>query len=261
MKKTAIALLAAGIAFGSMAGTAMGATKLESTVGSLKGIDYRWGGTTTAGFDCSGFTMYVFGKFGIDLPHQSKAQAKMGFKVARDELRPGDLVFFNTNGKGISHVGIYMGNGDFAHSSSKYGVRISGLSDSYYNKRYVTARRILGGENYLKIATEAAKEAPKVAVETPNEQAPKQEAPQQEVAEQEAAEQAVSDQAPVESADSEPEVTEPEVTEPEVTEPEVAEPAADPVAYYTEQSELASEESQSASIIEALAVTLSDEKQ
>ncbi|WP_407673151.1 C40 family peptidase [Paenibacillus alkalitolerans] len=157
MKKASIALLAAGIAFGSMAGTAMAATTLERTVDSVIGVDYRWGGTTTDGFDCSGFTSYIFKKLGVDLPHQSKAQAKMGVKVGRDELRPGDLVFFNTSGSGISHVGIYMGNDEIAHSSSKHGVRISSMSDSYYTKRYVTARRILGSEAYAKFATEAPK--------------------------------------------------------------------------------------------------------
>jgi murein DD-endopeptidase / murein LD-carboxypeptidase len=174
LKKLSIALLAAGIALTSMAAPAMAATKLEQTVDKVLGVSYRWGGTTTAGFDCSGFTMHVFEKFGISLPHQTKSQAKKGVKVAKSELRPGDLVFFNTNGKGISHVGVYMGNGEFAHSSSKYGVKISKLSEAYYANRYVTARRILSVAGYEKFAVEAPKS---VAKDVAKESAPLPEAP------------------------------------------------------------------------------------
>jgi hypothetical protein len=174
LKKLSIALLAAGIALSSMAAPAMAATKLEQTVDKVLGVDYRWGGTTTAGFDCSGFTMHVFEKFGISLPHQTKSQAKKGVKVAKSELRPGDLVFFNTNGKGISHVGVYMGNGEFAHSSSKYGVRISKLSEAYYTKRYVTARRILSVAGFAKFASDAPKSVAQDVAKAP---APPPEAP------------------------------------------------------------------------------------
>ena len=116
------------------------------------GTPYVWGGTTAAGFDCSGFILYLLKKFNVDdLPRTSQSQAKVGTPVAKDNLRPGDLVFFNTIGTGISHAGIYLGDNEFAHSSSSKGVRISKLSDSYYKDRYVTARRVVDEKNYLKM--------------------------------------------------------------------------------------------------------------
>lgn len=160
MKKSASLLLALTIACGAFAGHAAAAadssTKLESYVESLLGIKYKYGGDTTRGFDCSGFTRYVFAKLGIDLPRTSGGQAKEGVKVAKNELRPGDLVFFNTNGKGISHVGIYMGDGKFAHASTTRGITITPMNDKYYSKRYVTARRVLDEKTYLAFAAENA---------------------------------------------------------------------------------------------------------
>jgi len=103
--------------------------------------------------------MYVFKKLGVSIPHASSSQSKLGKKVAKDDLIAGDLVFFNTNGRGISHVGIYVGDGKFAHSSSSKGITISGLSDSYYVKRYVTARRVMSPETFEKYADEPSDEA------------------------------------------------------------------------------------------------------
>lgn len=155
MKKTASFVLTCAIAFSAFTGSASAATKLDNVVDELIGTDYKYSGTTTSGFDCSGFTSYVFDKFGIELPRRSVDQAEIGTKITKDELRPGDLVFFNTSGKGISHVGIYMGDGKMAHSSTSHGVIIGSIHDSYYSKRYVTARRVLGQEQYTAIATEA----------------------------------------------------------------------------------------------------------
>ncbi len=121
---------------------------LRKKIDDVVGTPYRWGGTTTSGFDCSGFILYIFKQYDTKLPRTSNSQSKIGTKVDKGELRPGDLVFFNTNGKGVSHAGIYVGDGQFAHSSSSKGVRISKLSDTYYSKRYVTARRVVTGENY-----------------------------------------------------------------------------------------------------------------
>ena len=91
-------------------------------------------------------------KFNVDdLPRTSQSQAKLGIPVAKEDLRSGDLVFFNTSGNGISHAGIYLGDNQFAHSSSSKGVRISKLSETYYKDRYVTARRVVDEKSYLKM--------------------------------------------------------------------------------------------------------------
>ncbi|HHZ19366.1 MAG TPA: C40 family peptidase [Firmicutes bacterium] len=108
------------------------------------GVPYRYGGSTPHAFDCSGFTAYVFKNFGYSLPHSSVGQAQLGTVVTRDQLLPGDLVFFNTVGDRISHVGIYLGDGLFIHASSGSGqVTITPLNKGYYQKRYVCARRYL----------------------------------------------------------------------------------------------------------------------
>lgn len=118
--------------------------KVISYAKEYLGCKYSYGSVGPKSFDCSGFTMYVFSHFDIDLPHQSASQAKKGSKVNRSDLLPGDLVFFKTSGSGISHVGLYIGKGEFIHASSGRGnVKITSLSETYYDKRYVTARRIL----------------------------------------------------------------------------------------------------------------------
>jgi len=102
------------------------------------GVPYVWGGASPSGFDCSGFTMYVYAQVGVSLPHNAAMQYGMGSAVSRDQLAPGDLVFFN----GLSHVGMYIGGGQFVHAPHTGDVvKISSLSESWYASTYVGARR------------------------------------------------------------------------------------------------------------------------
>lgn len=126
-------------------------SELTDSVNEVIGTPYKWGGTTVKGFDCSGFILHIFNQFDVNLPRTSKSQAEVGNKVDKEELREGDLVFFNTSGRGISHAGIYIGEGKFAHSSSSKGVTISKLSDDYYEKRYVTARRVVKEDTFTAV--------------------------------------------------------------------------------------------------------------
>lgn len=115
------------------------------------GTKYVYGAAAPGGFDCSGFTMYVYKQFGISLPHTASGQWTGGYGAkitARDQLQPGDLVFFNdpsrSGGKACSHAGIYVGNSKFIHASSgKSGVVYSSLNDDYYNRYYVGGIRVL----------------------------------------------------------------------------------------------------------------------
>ena len=110
------------------------------------GYKYVSGGASpSTGFDCSGFTTYVYKHFGISLYRTSGDQIKNGVAVEKSDLQPGDLVLFNNDGNTrIGHVGIYVGNGNFIHASNpKEGVKITSLSTSYYQKRYVGARRVI----------------------------------------------------------------------------------------------------------------------
>ena len=119
------------------------ADKLISIAKSKLGSPYVYGSSGSNSFDCSGYTSYVFRQVGISLPRVASSQAYGAKKVAKADLQKGDLVFFNTFG-GISHVGIYMENGNFIHASSYgRGVTISNVNDSYYGPRYVTAARYL----------------------------------------------------------------------------------------------------------------------
>ena len=110
------------------------------------GYKYVAGGSSpSTGFDCSGFTTYVFRNFGVSLNRSSKDQIKNGMAVSKSNLQPGDIVIFKNQGKTvIGHVGIYIGSGNFIHAANKKeGVVITALSSSYYSQRYVGARRVI----------------------------------------------------------------------------------------------------------------------
>ena len=109
----------------------------------LQGVPYQWGGDTPQGFDCSGFTQYVFRLNGINLPRSADAQYELGISVSYDNLQPGDIVFFSTYEPGPSHNGIYIGNGLFINSSSSRGVSIARMDNSYWAPRYIGGRRII----------------------------------------------------------------------------------------------------------------------
>ncbi|MDR2086354.1 MAG: C40 family peptidase [Dysgonamonadaceae bacterium] len=119
--------------------------------GNYTGVRYKAGGSTPKGFDCSGFTQYVFKKFNYRLPRTTGEQSRVGRSVKKKELRPGDLVFFtgkNKNSKAVGHVGIVVeangkGNFLFIHASTSRGVTVSSDTESYYKPRYLSARRIV----------------------------------------------------------------------------------------------------------------------
>ena len=130
------------VAFATVSRGGSGSSSIVDRALSLQGTPYVFGGTTRSGFDCSGFTKYVYAGSGISLPRTSYAQFASGSAVGRDNLRPGDLVFFSTYAQGASHVGIYTGGGRFVHASNPNSdVKVSSLNDSYYSSRYLGARR------------------------------------------------------------------------------------------------------------------------
>jgi cell wall-associated NlpC family hydrolase len=113
---------------------------------SYLGIRYRFGGTSPAtGLDCSGLVLNVFrNAVGLDLPRTAREMANLGDKVGRQDLKPGDLVFFNTMRRTFSHVGIYLGEGKFVHAPSSGGkVRVENISTRYWAQRFNGARRLL----------------------------------------------------------------------------------------------------------------------
>ncbi|WP_316569540.1 C40 family peptidase [Neobacillus sp. YIM B06451] len=109
------------------------------------GSPYKWGGTATKGFDASGYTQFVYKKSAakISLPRTSKDQYKAGKTIATKNLKEGDLVFFNTNGKDVSSVGIYLGKNKFITVTPSKGVSIQSLDTTYWKDRYVGAKRFL----------------------------------------------------------------------------------------------------------------------
>lgn len=117
---------------------------LISTAKSYIGVPYQFGGTTPKAFDCSGYLQYIFARHGISIPRTADEQYKLGLRTkSSKELVPGDLVFFETYEKGASHCGLYLGSGEFIHTSSSKGVRIDKLSDSYWSPRFLGGKHIV----------------------------------------------------------------------------------------------------------------------
>jgi cell wall-associated NlpC family hydrolase len=124
------------------AGAAYSAPRSHVVSTSLKyvGAPYEWGGTSPAGFDCSGFIQFVYARAGVSLPHGVVKQYRLGSAVSRDELEPGDLVFFDR----LRHAGIYIGDMRFVHATKPGDVvTISRLDDEWFRRRWIGARRLL----------------------------------------------------------------------------------------------------------------------
>jgi cell wall-associated NlpC family hydrolase len=116
---------------------------LTGTALALRGTPYRDGGADVSGFDCSGFTQYVFGQHGVGLPREVREQYRVGKPVARENLSPGDILFFTTTAPGPTHVAIAIGGDEFVHAPSSTGVvRVERLSSSYWSPRFLGARRL-----------------------------------------------------------------------------------------------------------------------
>lgn len=127
----------------SRAGSSSLIRRVVQTSLQYVGVPYSFGGTTPSGFDCSGYVRYVFANAGVYLPRMADEQYGAGYSVSYGNLQPGDLVFFSTYTAGVSHSGIYLGNGSFISSSSSRGVVVDSLSSGYWSSCYIGARRVL----------------------------------------------------------------------------------------------------------------------
>ncbi|MDR2006289.1 MAG: C40 family peptidase [Acidaminococcales bacterium] len=124
-------------------GGSRGHSKIVMHASGFLGTPYVWGGVTPNGFDCSGFIYYLLSQYGVVMPRMADGQFNVGAPVERANIQAGDLVFFSTYEPGPSHVGIYMGDGNFIHASSAAGqVTITSMQKVYYVERYLGARRL-----------------------------------------------------------------------------------------------------------------------
>ena len=121
-------------------------SELRSAADEWEGVSQEWGGTTKQGVDCSGLVQSVYAsRFNLSLPRTTEQQVRTGTRVSRSALRPGDLVFFRHSRKKY-HVGIYLSDGEFLHTSTSQGVTVSPLDQSYWNERWWQGRRLLALE-------------------------------------------------------------------------------------------------------------------
>lgn len=127
---------------GVLARTSKIAQQLTKSALRFLGVPYVFGGTSTSGFDCSGYVQHVFAGLGIALPRTADAQYDAGHRIIGG-MKPGDLVFFQTYAPGASHVGIYLGHNKFVSASSSRGVSVSSLNDPYWHARYIGAKRLI----------------------------------------------------------------------------------------------------------------------
>lgn len=136
--------------FGSMEvkATSIGASIVEYGK-QFMSVPYVWGGTSPSGFDCSGFTQYVYkNEAGVSIPRTTDQQYKIGTSVDKSDLQPGDLIFYkNTYRKGISHVGVYAGNDMVLNATTSKGVALVSMDDPYWGPKYAGAKRVLEEEN------------------------------------------------------------------------------------------------------------------
>jgi len=140
----AVALVVRPASAGAQAPPDALASELVVRALALVDAPYRYGGRTPAGFDCSGFVGFVFGESaGLALPRRSEDIGRIGDSINKSDLLAGDLVFFNTLGRRLSHVGIYIGEGNFVHAPARGGrVRVERMTDPYWVARYNGARRL-----------------------------------------------------------------------------------------------------------------------
>ena len=116
---------------------------IVGTALGLRGVPYRSGGSDPSGFDCSGFVWYVFAQHGLALPRTVSELYDVGARVDSDDLEPGDLVFFRTEGRVVSHVGMAIGGEEFVHAPNSRGeVRVERMGSGYWLSRYAGARRV-----------------------------------------------------------------------------------------------------------------------
>jgi len=118
-------------------------TDLRTEARSWEGVPHEWGGTDRNGIDCSALTQVLYARaLGLDLPRDTKRQSRIGERVSSRSLQPGDLVFFRPRGEKL-HVGVYLSDGDFVHASSSAGVTVSDVQDSYWQRSWWQARRLI----------------------------------------------------------------------------------------------------------------------
>lgn len=144
-KFAAVAILSLILSFSNTYTTeAASLSTIQTEATKLIGVPYRTAGTTTSGFDCSGFTQYAMKQAGVSIPRTTSTQYALGKSVSKSDLQVGDLVFFNTSGRGVSHVGISLGGTKFIHSASSKGVSIASINDPYYwGDKYIGAKRVV----------------------------------------------------------------------------------------------------------------------